>query len=383
MKGPPGADRAVTGSQHQVTYTHHLVGLLGRAEAAAARLADADPDRRREVATLARREAARRSVRLDGSPLDEDTAARVDAGAGPGAGPDAARPGLDREAGTAGVRPLGVRSGWSSALNLDGMATQNVAALEYAGALAAHDAGAAAAASWHDDPLAVLADQHRLLVAGLVAPDVAGRWRRTEQAIHDGAQGRMLHRAPLPDAIPELMAGLARWIVGRSPAVPAAVAAGVVHERVLELLPFEAANGRLARAAARIVRRARGLDPDAVAVPERAHAQDPLGYHAEVGATVRRRGDLGPWLERDTWALVVALEAAVDAVTGRPHPEALPAARAVVDALAPGEGITVPEFAGRTGLGTASALVQLDALGRAGALAPDPGSRGLRWRRVA
>lgn len=282
-----------------VRYSHHLVGLVGRAEAAAARLADADPDRRRVVAAGARREAARLSVRLDGSPLDDATAERVDRGEVPAGVP----------------APATARTGWASALNLEGMATQDVAAVEYAGVLDAWDAEARLAGAWHDDPLAVLRELHGLLVGGLVDPDVAGRWRRTEQAVHDGAQGRIIHRAPLPEHLDGLMDGLAGWVIERSARVPAAVAAGTVHQRLLEWLPFEAANGRLARAAARLVRRARGLDPDAVAVPERGHAADALRYHAEVAATVRRRGDLGPWLERDVAALADALDHAVDAVS--------------------------------------------------------------------
>ena len=63
-----------------ITYSHHLVALTARAQAANARLAGADPDRRAARVAVARPRAAALSVWLDGSPLEESTAADVDAG---------------------------------------------------------------------------------------------------------------------------------------------------------------------------------------------------------------------------------------------------------------------------------------------------------------
>jgi hypothetical protein len=369
----PPADTAAV-APARIAYTDHLVGLVGRVEAAAARIAAADPDRRAGLAAAARREAALRSARLDGSPLTEETAAAVDERLAAGEAPVAEARATTGDA--------DARLGWAAALGLDGMRTQDVAALEYANLLAVTAAEDDLARELLQRPLDALARLHGLLCSGLVAPEVIGRPRRTEQAMHDGAQGLVLYTAPPVDRVPALLAGLGAWLGDASAGLPGVVVAGIVHERLLEWLPFEAANGRLARAAARLVLRARGIDVDGIAVPERHLAGDPLGYYGEVAATIRRRGDLGPWLERSAEVTCAALEEAAELVDPRPAP-ALPArARALADALPSGAAVTLREHAERAGVRREAALADIRALERAGALVLEPRSRGLRWRRT-
>lgn len=359
----------------RLPYTDHLVTLLGRCDAAAARIAGADPDRRSDVATESRREAARRTTRLDASPLTDETADAVDARLAAGEPPVAQAP----EIPTAEA----LRVGWARALKLDGMQTQEVAAIEYANVLAAADAEGALAADVLDRPLEVLAAANGLLCNGLVDPDVIGRPRRTEQAMHDGAQGLVLYHAPPPEALPALLEALGGWLGDRSATVPGVVVAGIVHERILEWLPYEAANGRLARMASRLILRARGIDPQGLSVPERLLAADAVDYYAEVAATTRRRGDLGPWLERWAEVTCAALEAAADAVDPQPEPALSSGARSLADALPAGAKISVKEHAEQTGLRREAALAELRSLERATILVVEPRSRGLRWKRAA
>jgi hypothetical protein len=49
---------------------------------------------------------------------------------------------------------------------------------------------------------------------------------------------------------------------------PGVVVAGVVHAELMVLRPFGSADGLVARAASRVVLVARGVDPDALTVPE-------------------------------------------------------------------------------------------------------------------
>jgi len=350
----------------RIAWTDHLVGLVGRTEGAAARLAAAPAGARGALAQDARRDAARRSVRMDASPLEDATAAAVDAG-------DTALPQR------AAVGAAGSSEGWTRALRLEGMATQDVAALEYAGLLDALAHEAEAAALLEDRPLEALALLHRRIVRGLVDDEVAGRPRRTEQAVHDGGQGRVLYRTPDPAALPGLLDGLARWLTGRAGLLPAAVVAGVVHERLLEWQPFEAGNGRLARVASRAVLIARGLDPDGVAVPERTWAGDLPGYHAEVAATIRR-GELSGWLELALEGTATALEAAADLAA--PGSVPAPPARATRALAGLGASFTLPEYAEAAGLTTSAAAGDLDALRRAGLTVPEARTHGLRHRRA-
>jgi Fic/DOC family protein len=351
----------------RVRWTDHLVRLVGRAEAAGARLAAAPADARADLARVARRESARLNARLDASPLTDETADRVDSREERGL------PLVD-----AAFAPTAqVSRGWAGALGLDDLATQEVAAIEYANLLACADVEPEVAPAVFEEPLAVLARLHDEVLRGLVDPDVVGRPRRTDQGVADGAQGALLYRGADPDAIPGLLIELATWLTETSASLPALVVAGGVQERLLQWQPFEAGNGRLARVASRVVLRARGLDPDAVAVPERAFLADRRGYFAEIAATIRRRGDLTLWLERYGEALAAALEAAADDLVLRPVPAPDPRVN-----LEPGETITLPEYAERAGVTRASAALDLERLVAAGVLELQPQSRGLSYRRA-
>jgi Fic family protein len=355
----------------RVTHTNYLVWLIAEASRTAGRLLDADRDPLAAATTNARRDAARLSARLDGSPLTPETADGVDAGA------------WERPAGI--VPAVEQAGGWAGALRIDRMETQEVAALEYANLLNAYDAEARLAPLFFDDPLDTLAQLHGFICQGLVEPEVVGRPRSTEQAIHDGAQGKVIFNTPDPSDIPGLLDDLQSWLRGTqsegSAAYTAPVVAAVVHEALLQWQPFEAANGRLARGAARLVLRARGLDPAGVAVPEEQWVRDPGGYYGEVAATIRRRGDLTPWVERHTEALVDALERAAVAV-GRPSTLApSPRARTALEQLPAGQTITVAEYATQWGLSRETAAIDLRALTAEGHLTREPRTLGRRFRR--
>lgn len=358
----------------RVAYSDHLVTLVAETAAASARVATAPAAAVEALCADARREAARLSARLDGSPLTDETADAVDAGTWDGA-PE--------------IFDASWTTGWAAALRLDGMATQDVGAIEYANVLACDDAAAPMVELFVDDPLEALAAMHRILCRGLVDPDVAGRARRTVQAVHDGAQGRVIFNTPDPETIPGLLEGLRTWLAaasgvrgGGGAAMPGVIVAAVVHERLLQWQPFEAANGRLARMAGRTVLRARGIDPAGVGVTERALAADPGGYYTEVAATIRRRDDLTEWAERHTEAVLAGLAAAADAVNPLSPPALSPRAAGVVDELAPGTTVTVAEYARRTGTTAARALADLRALTAAGAFVRQPRTRGMRFLRI-
>lgn len=355
----------------RVPYTAYLVALVAEAATAAGRLIDLDPARRADLASRSRREAARLSARLDGSPLDDETAGAIDEGT------------WVAPAEVSAVEQVG---GWAQALRLDGMATSDVAGVEYANLLAAADLEPGLAETFFDRPLDALAALHGVICRGLVDPEAAGRFRSTAQAVHDGAQGRVIFNAPDPAAVPGLMAELEAWLRGDgvegSAAYPAPVVSAVVHEVLLQWQPYEAANGRLARAAARLVLRARGMDPHALAVPERSWAADPGGYYAEVAATMRRRGDMGPWAERCVEALASALAAAADAAhqvaTSSPHARALAAAQALV----PGQSVTVADYADLHGVSRETAWRDLRGLAANRIVVPEPKSLGRRFRKL-
>lgn len=316
-----------------------------------------------EEIAAAQRASARLSVRLDASPLSDETADAVDRGRLP-------------------VRTSGARerdgAGWASALRLEGMPTQEIAAVEYRGVRAAQADEPRLAARLFDEPLATLRQVHRHIVSGLVADDHVGALRRTSRAVHDGAQGRTIYNAPPPARLPTLLAQLETWMrAAHGSATPLATAA-VVHARLLQWQPFEAGNGRVARIASRIALRATAGDPWGVAVPERWYAADPLRYATEVAATIRRRTDLRPWSELTGEAIVGDLERLArdsGVVPANVDARALRAAAS----FERGAAVTLPALARTAGLARDEALVQCNRLCWAGVLRRDPGTRGLRY----
>lgn len=362
---PPG--------QVRIDWTEHLVELVGQAGAAGARIADAPSQARRELATAATREWARLSARLDASPLADETAAAVDAGAVPAP----LVPRIEARGLAARADPSG---GWASALHLDGIQTQDVAAVEYANLLACAELEPRVAELLFERPLEALTRLHAEICRGLVDPEVIGRPRRSAQAVHDGAQGHVLYYAADPEALPGLLEWFARWLAHDSATLPSLVVAGVVQERLLEWQPFEAGNGRLARAASRVVLRGRGLDPDGVAVPERLLAADATGYFREVAATRRRRGQLSGWLERYGEALVAGLADAADALLPVAPVDPPARAAAAVAEIAPSGTITLREYAEAVGVTLATSRIDLEACVRARVLEPQPRTSGLRFR---
>jgi len=355
----------------RIPYGAYLASLIAEASTAAGRLLDLDEDTRARLAASAARSSARLSARLDGSPLEDATADAVDAG---------------RWQRPAEVMAGQQSRGWAAALRIDGMATQDVAAVEYDNLVRAHAREHEWADRLFDEPLQVLSEVHAAVSAGLVDPDVAGRPRRTEQAVHDGAQGRVIFNTPAPDALPRLLDGLQRWLRGTdseaSTAHPAPVVAAVVHEHLLQWQPYESSNGRVARAAARLVLRAKGMDPAGLAVPEHRWAAEPGAYYGEVAATLRRRGDLGPWTERHTEALVEALHRVATAAGLTPAAdEPGDRARRAVATMASGETITVADHAARWGISREAAWSDLRSLAVYGHLEREPKTLGRRFRR--
>jgi len=123
-------------------------------------------------------------------------------------------------------------------------------------------------ATWSRAPLQVLARLHTLAASGLDDEAVLGR--------------------PRPSAATRLAA--VGDLLTSPTSAPALVVAAVVHGEVAMIGAFSAGSGVVARAAARLTYVERGLDPDAVSVPEVGHVElgrvdylDALRAYAEGG----------------------------------------------------------------------------------------------------
>ncbi len=123
---------------------------------------------------------------------------------------------------------------------------------------------------WRHSPRQALARLHVLAAADLVAdPDALGR-PRPPAVVPEDPVG--LGTAPEPVEVAARLDGLARVLTAGTSA-PAVVVAAVVHGELMALRAFGAADGLVARAAARLVLVDRGLDPKAVSAPEVGHLE--------------------------------------------------------------------------------------------------------------
>lgn len=318
-----------------------------------------------EDVEAAHRSSARLSVRLDASPLSDATADAVERG---------------ELGGTPRAMQVRDGRGWATVLRLEGMPTQDIAAVEYRGVRAAQADEAHLAAQFLDAPVTTLERAHHHIASGLVDAERLGALRRTSRAVHDGAQGRAIFHAPPPAQLPGLLAGLRAWVRAVRGSVPPLALAGVVHARVLHWRPFEAGNGRVARIASRIALRATAADPWGLSVPEHTYAADPLRYVTEVAATIRRRVDMRPWNELTGEAIVDGFERVARRHGLRPTDVDARALRAV-EGFAPGAAVTVAAFAEAMGSDRTAALMQCNRLCWTGVLRRDLGTHGLRYER--
>jgi Fic family protein len=341
----------------------HLVDLIAEAERLAGRVRSADEAARARLAARRRDEATLATLHLDGSTVaaipDEATLADVAGTA------ESAAAGPDR------------RGTWLDAMNaLEDAPDEHLHALEVRGVRAGLGADDLADALVTDAD-ASLRDLHARLTLGLVAPDRAGAPRTVEQAVHDASVGRILYFTSAPEAVPSELALLGSWLASAGAREHGVVLAGVLHLEVLRVHPFDAANGRLARTASRLVLRARGLDPDGLAAIEPALALDALGYHEEVARTTRRR-DATIWLER--WGEAVTRGLRTSARELGVLDTSPPArAEAALAELADDGTFTITDFRAAAGLGPQEARADLRALLDAGRVEHVPGGRGLRF----
>lgn len=141
--------------------------------------------------------------------------------------------------------------------------------------------------TWGRAPLQSLARLHTLAAADLVADEWLGR--------------------PRPqDGVPDRLAALAE-VVTQATEAPAVVVSAVVLGELLGLAPFMGGNGLVARGAARLVLLQRGLDPQAVSIPEQGLLE--LGVDATeqalAGYLTGARPGVAGWIVH--WAQAVAL----------------------------------------------------------------------------
>ncbi len=341
--------------------TPHLEHLCAEVAGLAATVRASQPTA--DVRRANRDRAVVATLQLDGSPIT--------------AVPDHLDMVVEAVAGSVPAPREGRSASWYESFELlDDTPDEQVLALEAAGVVAGLEAEDLAAGLL-DDPLGALAELHRRVTRGLLAPERAGTARTTEQAVHDASIGRILYYTVHPQTITAELERLGSWLAEAAAELDPVVASGLLHLELLRIHPFEAANGRVSRLAARLWLRHHGLDPHGSAAAEPVLATDRLGYHEEVARTLRRR-DAAMWLERWAEAVATGLRGAARAervLEGEPSAATL----GFVAERPAGSAFTVAELRDETGVTTAAARAELGQLLDAGHVERVLGSRGLRF----
>lgn len=223
------------------------------------------------------------------------------------------------------------------------------------------------------NPAAALSDLHARITDGLVADDRGGRWRLDERTVTDMSVGRIIYWPAKPHQIGLAMGEVAAWLLGPGAREHALVRAGWLLLHLLHIQPFDAANGRVARVAARALLADGGLDPHGVAPFDQVQEADAIGLFNEIARTVRRR-DATVWLERWGEVVTTALRRAVvdHAGGGAVDEQAATAYEQLSDAF------TIADWREQAGGRDDGLRELLDA----GLVEPVPGTRGLRFVRV-
>lgn len=340
--------------------TPHLVALVGAAERLAATLRAAEPPA--GVVGALVDDAVVASLQLDGSTIPT-----------PPSDVDLALAAAHHDSWTI---PEVAHGSWADALRTrDDVLVEDtrIWAREYAGVRAAVESDDLVD-SLVDDFVPALVELHRRLTHDLIAPKDIGQLRRSQQAVHDTSIGRVIYYPSSPTDISRDLHLLGAWVAGEGGREHPLVVAGVVHEGLLRIHPFESANGRLARAASRLLLRKGDLDPHGLALTDRVMGADAIGVFEEVART-RLRRDLTVWLERWGETVTAGLRRGAHAL----DLQRVDVPSSAKEAIRERGAFTIADYRTARGATTAAARDELDLLLDAGLVQRVLGSRGLRF----
>ncbi|MBI2327571.1 Fic family protein [Candidatus Curtissbacteria bacterium] len=101
---------------------------------------------------------------------------------------------------------------------------------------------------------------HRLTVEKILAPNKAGKYRKTQVVVKNSKTGKVSFVPPKASEVPTLVRDFMAWLSEKSEEIHPVLAAGITHYVLAFIHPFVDGNGRSARALATMVLFARGYD---------------------------------------------------------------------------------------------------------------------------
>jgi Fic family protein len=157
----------------------------------------------------------------------------------------------------------------------------------------------------------LLKEAHKRLMRGVRgAEKLPGEIRTSQNWIGGTRPGNAVFVPPPPDAVPEALSALERWIHGNDP-LPPLVRAGLAHAQFETIHPFLDGNGRIGRLLITLLIEHWGLLPSPLLYLSLAFKHNQQEYYRRLSA-VRTDGDWEGWV---AFFLECVKEAADDGVT--------------------------------------------------------------------
>lgn len=145
---------------------------------------------------------------------------------------------------------------------------------------------------------------HQLVTYKTVVPTSCGHFRKGLVYVvrkHFGGRQEVIYTAPEAKQVTELMADLLAWIKNSEKEnVSPIIVAGVIHQQIAAIHPFNDGNGRTARALATLVLYRRGYDFRRLFALEDYYNTDRQAYYAAINVGKdwdTRRTDFTSWLQ--------------------------------------------------------------------------------------
>jgi len=232
----------------------------------------------------------------------------------------------------------------------------------------------------------LLCEAHKLLMRGVRGADkMPGEIRRSQNWIGGTRPGNALFVPPPPEAVPELMAQLEKWLHSND-ALPPLVKAGLAHAQFETIHPFLDGNGRIGRLLITLLLEHWGLLKSPMLYLSLALRRRQQQYYACLTA-VRRGGDWEGWT---AFYLECVRETADDGVRAAErlftllgkdrarliaHDSVTVPAIRLLDLLPSNPVVTLPLAIERLGVSKPTAIKAIEALEEVGILRESSGRR--------
>ena len=145
---------------------------------------------------------------------------------------------------------------------------------------------------------------HQLVTHRTLSEDQSGYYRKGPIYVvrrRLGAPDETVYTGPEAKRVPGLVSGLIKWLKANiNEEVHPVIAAGIAHQEVAAIHPFNDGNGRTARALATLILYERGYDFRKLFALEDYYNKDRAQYYKAINIGrnyEERRTDFTPWLE--------------------------------------------------------------------------------------